>query len=455
MSDSVWTARSANEEVARAAVGRVDLPMTAEGRYNFDDADIYRKGVTRALRSMLNPGNPTGMAGLFDGPRSELGKIKSTDSITWQQVLADEARRVKRANAAKAPDDPEVTATIVDRADANDEANRINANVQAVIGAKIGATEAIVKTVGKGVTDSVLRLPDGSDVKDVDEYQLKDLMDAVINGASRPLVHDIIQQVYEVVNFRFNMQDKVEINVERLRTKLGKAKSYGINLDETIVALVIVHNITYAQNEPWGNEFRTVLQAIRQKYAYNYVHTEASVKDILGMLAPVDAVRNMSAAPAPGSSTFGTANAVATAHEGTEELDAITRLADMLSKGGSLVGSTVETESAAAATSDSDSSRGRSRDRDRRGRGKGKEKKKGGRRDKSKPRAVSNYKDNPCKYCRKFKRTSLHPNVPEAKCMFNKEYKGFRFFSVCERIGEPFRLQEEFPPELGGYPRDE
>ena len=67
---------------------------------------------------------------------------------------------------------------------------------------------------------------------------------------------------------------------------------------------------------------------------------------------------------------------------------------------------------------------------------------------------MSRWQDNPCPHCRKFRRTSLHPNVPQEKCMWNEDYKGFRFFSVCERMGLPFRLQEEFPPELGGYSRD-
>lgn len=251
MTDNIWTARSATKDVALAEVGRIELPKTAEGRYNHDDATIYCKGVRRALQTMLKPGDPNGMAGLLDGATSELGKMKSVDSVTWKQVLSMEEKRAE-AETKKRSDGKTVSPDITDRADAIDEANRINANTQAVIGAKLGTTEAIVNAAGKAVTDSVLRLSDGSDTKSVDEYQLKDLMEAVMQGASRPLVHDIVQQLNELINFRFNFQKKVDTNVELLRTKLSKTTSYGITLDETIVALIIVHNITYAQNEPWG-----------------------------------------------------------------------------------------------------------------------------------------------------------------------------------------------------------
>ena len=451
MTDNVWTARSASSEVARTEIGKLSLTKSADGRFNHDDATIYGKGVRRALLGMLKPGDPNGMAGLLDGPTSELGKIKSTDSVTWKQVIADEAARAQTILVNGLPVAPDIT----DRADAIDEANRINANNQAVIGAKIGATEAIVAAVGTAVANSVLRLPDGTDTKGVDAYQLKDLLEALMLGASRPLIHDIIKQLNDVINFKFNFQQRIDTNVELLRTMLAKTHSYGIALDDTIVALVIIHNVTCAQNETWGAEFRPVLQSLRQKYTYNHVHDGTSVADMLKVLAGVDGVRDMRAAPvhADTDNAFGAANAVDDAG-----IDAITRLTEMLSKAGpSLLGSTVDIESAAAATFDSDSSRGRSRSRSRKEKDKRDDKgKRGDRHDRSKSRGRkgdADWRDNPCKWCRENQRTSVHKGISEDKCMWNPHYKGFRFFSVCERMGKKFKPQKEFEPEDGGLER--
>ena len=453
MTDNIWTARSATKDVALTEIGRIELPKTAEGRYNHDDATIYERAIFRTLKTMLHPGNPNGMSGLLDGDASELGKVKSTDSVTWKQVISMEKQRADADTIAKGTTvEPDIT----DRADAIDEANRINANKQAIIGAKLGATEAIVAAAGKAVTDSVLRLSDGSDYKSVDDYQLKDLMEAVMLGASRPLVHDIVQQLNELINFRFNFQKKVDTNVELLRTKLAKTNSYGITLDETIVALIIIHNITYAQNEPWGGEFRNVLQTLRQKYSYNHVHDSSSIKHMLQELAKVDAVRDMGAAPVPSDTTFGAANA---ADDVDIDADAIARLAAMLSSGGgrSLLGSTVETESAAAATTDSESSRGRSRSRSRKEKDKRDDKgKRGEGRERSKSRGTrsdADWRDNPCKWCRENRRKSVHKGVSESKCMWNPNYNGFRFYGVCQEMGIEFKKRLDFEPEDGG-PRD-
>ena len=174
-----------------------------------------------------------------------------------KEVIADKVAQAKTILVNGLPIAPDIT----DCADAIDEANRINANNQAVIGTKISAIEAIVAAAGTAVTDSVLRLPDGTDTKGVDEYQLKDLLEAVMLGASRPLIHDIIKQLNDVINFKLNFQQRIDTNVELLRTMLAKTHSYGIALDDTIVALVIIHNVTCAQNETWGAEFRPVLLA--------------------------------------------------------------------------------------------------------------------------------------------------------------------------------------------------
>jgi hypothetical protein len=64
---------------------------------------------------------------------------------------------------------------------------------QAVIGANEGFVEAITNKVGAEITDSVLKTANGSDYKGVDDYQLEDLLDAVLQGADRPSTTEPVQ----------------------------------------------------------------------------------------------------------------------------------------------------------------------------------------------------------------------------------------------------------------------
>lgn len=55
---------------------------------------------------------------------------------------------------------------------------------QSVIGAKEGATEGITLLVGSNITNTILRMPDGSDYNSVDDYTLNNVMRAAIEGAN-------------------------------------------------------------------------------------------------------------------------------------------------------------------------------------------------------------------------------------------------------------------------------
>ena len=63
--------------------------------------------------------------------------------------------------------------------------------------------------------------------------------------------------------------------------------------------------------------------------------------------------------------------------------------------------------------------------------------------------------NNPCKHCRKYKRTARHPHLPEEKCYFNKKWKGCRPQYVCAKIEIKFRKRDKFPVALGGTAEDE
>ena len=63
-------------------------------------------------------------------------------------------------------------------------------------------------------------------------------------------------------------------------------------------------------------------------------------------------------------------------------------------------------------------------------------------RDKSKVSESCN--NNPCPYCQKNKRYAQHPNVPEAKCFYNRKYNGWRPKGVCEALGIAFCSKSRF-----------
>ena len=55
-------------------------------------------------------------------------------------------------------------------------------------------------------------------------------------------------------------------NVEILRAKAGRMASYGVTVDTTQVALVIIANIDLAAAEEWGSEFGKMLQTVHRWY---------------------------------------------------------------------------------------------------------------------------------------------------------------------------------------------
>ena len=135
--------------------------------------------------------------------------------------------------------------------------------------------------MGSDITDSVLKTADGSDFKGVDDYQIKDLLDAVIQGADRPITTDILELALALMTFQFNLEKKVGANVEPWKWKAGALRAYGIHIDETVLALVIPANIELAAQEHYGREFCPTLQSIRRQFNYNHVPDVASISTIV------------------------------------------------------------------------------------------------------------------------------------------------------------------------------
>ena len=430
MSEACFTARATLRTQVRDLINELPLNRNESGQYNHDDITVFIKGVERHFKGLYNPLQPgQGLTQLLAQGQNALTKLKSTDMYDAASVLKQSARDAAAlARQSGIDKKPQITT----RADAQDEADRRNYAIQAAIGAKEGAAEAITNKVGSDITDSVLRNADGNDNKSVDEYTLYEVLQAAIQGAICPTMTEILSQKVAVINHKFDFRKTVATNMEILRAKVNRVTSYGITHDETEITLTLLANIDYATHHDWGRELRPAMQEIRKRYKYNHTHDASSLADILSELAAADAIRTLSDAPEPSSESAHAVN------------DTVSLFQDLMQAQSDY------DESAFAVHSDSDSSRNtrqqssRSKSRDRSNNG----------RNRSKSRDKTKSINNDCPGCKEFKRRKRHPNVDNAKCFWNKKYKGFRPAWICQEMEIPYKGRHKFSSALGGYPSD-
>ena len=416
-------------------IARLAFP-TINGQYTHDAANNFILGVHRVLKSTFNPIDDSGL-GMSELLRSSkdpvnpsaISKIKSTDTAIIATVFRKSAEEAATASAAAGK---EIPPAITTRADALDAVDRQNNLTQAVIGAKEGATEAITERVGARVTDAVLRNVDGQDFKSVDEYELVDVVAAVMQAAERPRIKNIREKLTDVIGFNFDWRIRSGDNMAVLRARAACLAAYGVAIDETQVATIVLGEADDASLEPWGREIATEMAKLRVKYPFDHRHDAVSVADIMTHLAVADGVRRMTAAPAPK-----TATAVAHSAEST----AVQRL---------IFNEDTDDEGTAAAAEGYRSESSEETARPRRARSK----KRGGAQGRSKSRGrreEHTAANNPCRHCRKWERRSRHPHATEANCFWNKKWKGFRPQWVCRKMDVRYKARDEFPAELGGY----
>ena len=456
MSDA-FTARATTRTDVREQIEKLPLVKNANGQYTHDAISRFLDEYERLITSTFNPsGGDNGMAGLLV-KASDLSKVKSTGVATAKGILAF-AKQCAEAESKKQGKtvEPEIT----DFAVAQDIADRRNTNVQATIGAKEGATEALVAKVGTHITDPVLRSVDGNYYKGVDEYELADVVEAARAGADHPSITAILDQLLAVLRYRFNFQRKCSENVELLRTNAGKLAAYGIDVPESHIAIIILANIVHAtrsDNSSFANDFRHALRSIQRKYNYDHKHDAMSIKFIMTELASADRVRNLRDAPVPGEANVATDDASVSPDAsipGTVD-GQLTYLFQLMSGLHLIPLSTDDAtvEAANAATSDSESStdKARSCSRNRKNKDKDKDKKKG-KRDKSRDRRKDEdkkddkkaWRDNPCPHCKKWRRNRQHPNVSPSQCSWNQSYKGYRPDWICKEMEIEYKPRHYF-----------
>jgi hypothetical protein len=429
MADACYTARATTKQQVLDGIEKLTLQKNENGQYTHDAILLFNKGVKRVLASQFNPRDPgNGMNKLLDDGDNLLTTVKATDAITAGAVLQASKAKADQESLSKGTT---VAPAIVKRIEAQEEADRLNVINQSVIGAKEGVTEGVTLKVGSDITDSILRTPDGSDHKSIDDYRLYEVMRAAIEGADRPSATDVLEQVMEIIHQPFDFRKKISVNMELMQSNAARMSTYGISIGIPQLTLTLLANIEMACKAEYGREFRSAMQTIRKAYAYNHVHDAVSLAFIMKELTGADGVRNYKEAPAPGGS----------AHSVTE---AVTFLQQMI--GGD--NDSDYSESAFGVSTDSDSSKDTRRAKAKSERDK---KKKRDKKDKKKTKKKDEeWKKNDCPHCKKFHRKKPHKVEPE-KCMWNKKYKGYRFKSICDELEVEFKPRHTFSAELGGY----
>lgn len=434
---SSYTARAATKEHVKRNVTALSFPARGE-RYTNSDAQGYHLATVRILGECYNSyGN--GGGGMRDLARSstadpnpsKLSALKTTDVATADTILATSKIEAEAINASKDAKAAAVAPKITTRADANDEAERFNEMVQAVMGAKEGIAEAFTEMLGRRITDPILRTDDGTH-KSLDEWEVHELFTQLHAGAERQRAGDVLAGAVAALQWRFDHRRHYSENVVNLRAALAKLKRSGVEIGEDVVATIILADAETASKERWGREIANALDTIRGVYAHNHVHNATSVRAILVELARADAIRSLKAAPAPVDEEL--------AHAVVQQL-----IFD---------DDTSDDETAFAAEGyDSDSSgdtKATRSTKSTRSSMRSKDKARGGK-DKARGRDEQTAANNPCRHCKKHGRRNRHPKVVSSKCFWNKKYKGFRPRYVCRKLDIKYKSRDHFASNMGGY----
>ena len=97
-----------------------------------------------------------------------------------------------------------------------------------VFGAKEGATKAITKKVGARVTDTVLRSANVTDYKSVDKFEIRLLVNAILQATDRSRICAVCQHLVNTITFKFNMQKCFVDNIYVLHARITRLVRDGI-----------------------------------------------------------------------------------------------------------------------------------------------------------------------------------------------------------------------------------
>jgi hypothetical protein len=212
MVEACYSARATTKQQVLNGVNKLTLKTNEHGQYTHDAILLLQKGIRHVLISQFNPSNPgKGMEKLLDDGDNLLTLVKSTDAITAIYVIT---KAKNKADKLIASTGNTVLPSITSRAEAQEEANRLNVINLLVIGTKEGVVKAITKLVGSNVTNAILRTANGSNHKSINNFTLFEVMKSAIDGADRPSRNYVLEHLLKVINHNFNFCKKISVNME-------------------------------------------------------------------------------------------------------------------------------------------------------------------------------------------------------------------------------------------------
>ena len=412
MTDAALTTRYAAAELVEKLLNEIDIPLTSTNSYNVDNGAKWIGGVENRFKELYVPGGSANNDGALQllNTGSDLANIKSTDMHSATSILYHDMAIADPANTTNTPE-------ITTRADAQEEAERLNTRVQFITGVKEALAKIVTAKFGKRITDPVLRTADGSDFKSINDWTAEDLLEAIRQGADRPTADDTHAKALTIFNFQFNFQAKIQQNYDLLNAKAGQLKNLGIIISPSLRGFLLFCQVEKASTYEWGRDLRPAIQTIRQKYPYNHAHDDVSIGEMLQLFAGADAVRNLSEAPAAL----------------TESALAVDLVSQLLNER-AVYSDDDSIEQASAVSADSRRSSRKKTDkddgRDRRDRGRSSSRY----RDRSRRRDRSHSASLECKHCQKNDVKCRHYGISEDKCFYNPKRKGWRPERVCRRL---------------------
>lgn len=293
MGDEVWSVRRLNKINAEEKLESIKLRKDETNQYQHDDAIKFIKAITKACQDMLNPLDKAGgMSKLFE---DNINAITSKDTYDYKDIL--KKSKIEAAAESKATGIT-VLPDITDRANAQEEADRLTKLNQAVIGAKEGIIAKLKAEAGETALQSELQEADGEE-RNIDSISLHTLKELVIAGANRTKSVEILSLATQAIAFNFDFRKKIAENIAAQKVIINKATSFGLTIHASLLAINLLRNMEQAENEDWGREFRPCMQAVRKKYDYNHKHDQASFEDMIAKFSTADRVRDLRDAPEP------------------------------------------------------------------------------------------------------------------------------------------------------------
>ena len=108
------------------------------------------------------------------------------------------------------------------------------------------------------------------------------LLKCVLDAAERPAAVAARDEYVALTSTTFDFRLKMNSNVEKLKAKVAKAKSYDIVVGDNVICMIVLANAAWTARQLWDTgEFKDAKRILRSKYSASYVHDAASLADIL------------------------------------------------------------------------------------------------------------------------------------------------------------------------------